>query len=369
MIVLWVIMLGDGKEKFKNILKLEFMATLFEYIINAVLSLFLHNNVKQDMIFIIISVILIFIMVILQWVKKRYLMNRDEGAGGIVSEKIIYICACIMGVSLFFTISGLEMEKEFVPYRGFSEFVGILTVVLLISILLLVLFLLYVNDMNRVIKDHLEMERFLKDSQKKYYETMLKQEEDTKRYRHDMMNHLICLQEIVKFQGVEAVTDYIESLQSEIIEIQHKRHRVGNLVIEAVLNYYTQTLEDSVEVSVFGKCPEEIDITQMELCTVFSNIMKNAVEGLERQKKGKKYLNINFNAKKEVIKIEIINSIEQKVGRIKENLPETIKKDKENHGFGMRNVKEIVKKNGGKFQWLQSGTEFRVIVFLPYQIE
>ena len=44
-IVLWFLMQGNGKEKFKNILKLEFMATLLEFIINAVLTLFMNDYV------------------------------------------------------------------------------------------------------------------------------------------------------------------------------------------------------------------------------------------------------------------------------------------------------------------------------------
>ncbi len=368
-IVLWFLMQGNGKEKFKNILKLEFMATLLEFIINAVLTLFMHDDVEQDTKFIIISMILILTMVMVEWMKRRYLLHKNEGEEWIISEKIIYVCACMMGVSLFLTISGLEMEKEYVPYRGFSEFVGILTIILLFSILLLVLFLQYVNDMNRRMKNHLEMERLLKETQKNYYEAMLKKEEDTKRYRHDMLNHLMCLAEIVKSGEKEEITDYIKKLQLGMTEIQHKQYSVGNLVLDAVINYYTKMLENSADVSVLGKCPEEINITQMELCTIFSNLMKNAVEEVKRQEIGEKYLKININVKSKYLKIEIINSIEQKNRPRGGGLPKTVKNDKDNHGFGMRNVKETVEKNGGEFRWLQSETDFWVIVLLPDQVD
>lgn len=104
-IVLWFLMQGNGKEKFKNILKLEFMATLLEFIINAVLTLFMHDDVEQDTKFIIISMILILTMVMVEWMKRRYLLHKNEGEEWIISEKIIYVCACMMGVSLFLTIS------------------------------------------------------------------------------------------------------------------------------------------------------------------------------------------------------------------------------------------------------------------------
>ncbi len=42
-------------------------------------------------------------------------------------------------------------------------------------------------------KKYLETEKLLRQTQKSYYETMLQKEEDTRRFRHDIINHLMCL--------------------------------------------------------------------------------------------------------------------------------------------------------------------------------
>ena len=54
------------------------------------------------------------------------------------------------------------------------------------------------------------MEKTLKDTQKNYYEAMLAKEEDTRRFRHDVLNHLIALGELAKQGEMKPVADYVE---------------------------------------------------------------------------------------------------------------------------------------------------------------
>ena len=63
--------------------------------------------------------------------------------------------------------------------------------------------------------------------------------------------------------------------------------------------------------------------------------------------------------------MEISNSISKQTEGIKGDLPKTTKKDKKNHGIGLRNVKETVEKNHGTFQWGVEDSCFRTVVTLP----
>ena len=46
-------------------------------------------------------------------------------------------------------------------------------------------------------------------------------------------------------------------------------------------------------------------------------------------------------------------------------LPLTTKKNKKDHGIGLKNVKEMVEKNHGNFSWKCENREFKVVVILP----
>ena len=213
-------------------------------------------------------------------------------------------------------------------------------------------------------KRYLEMEKTLKDTQKNYYEAMLAKEEDTRRFRHDVLNHLIALGELAKQGEMKPVADYVEEIQGDIVKIQQKCYSIGNTIIDAFLNYYVQMLEEDVEVSVTGCLTQEIAISDVELCTIFSNLIKNSVEELKKNGEGKKYLKIKVSSGQQAFKIEISNSISRE-GEIQGELPETTKKDKKNHGIGLRNVTETVEKNEGIFEWKAADACFQAVVTLP----
>lgn len=220
----------------------------------------------------------------------------------------------------------------------------------------------------RKLKGCLEAEKLLNNTQKSYYETMLLREENTRRFRHDIANHLICLRELIRQDEKEAIC-YIEELQKDMIKIQHNTYSVGNIVIDAILNYYTQMLRDDVQITVVANYIEEAFMDEVQLCTMFSNLMKNAVEELERQQEGNKYLKVIVQKGIHGLKIEVENSTNRKKECVKESFLETVKADKKNHGIGLRNVKDVVESNAGIFNVEQLEVCFRVMIILPLKVK
>ena len=124
-------------------------------------------------------------------------------------------------------------------------------------------------------KKYLETEKLLRQTQKSYYETMLQKEEDTRRFRHDIINHLMCLRQLITEEKQVLAVDYIENLQNDMIKIQDKCQNIGNLVIDSILNYNIQLLGEDVSVTVVGNCSEEIGIHQVD---VKMNILEDGEE-------------------------------------------------------------------------------------------
>lgn len=88
------------------------------------------------------------------------------------------------------------------------------------------------------------------------------------------------------------------------------------------------------------------------------------MEELKKNGEGKKYLKIKVSSGQQAFKIEISNSISRE-GEIQGKLPETTKKDKKNHGIGLRNVTETIEKNQGIFEWKATDACFQTVVTLP----
>lgn len=247
------------------------------------------------------------------------------------------------------------------------KWIQLLSAMSMISMVMLVMFVIYINDTNKKIKQYLEIERMLKENQRNYYEAMIQKDEDTKKFRHDVSNHMMCLGELAERGELREVKKYITEIQGELVKIQKRCYSVGNPIMDAVLNYYLPALHGDVEIKIRGYLGETLLISDVELCIIFSNMIQNSVEEIKKQHNANKYLKVKVRTGNEDVTIEVCNSAQGKKEKGKGNLPETTKEDRKNHGIGLKNIKEKVEKNKGIFSWESTAGEFGVKVILPLQ--
>lgn len=320
--------------------------------------------------YLINNVIVIFLLLIISLVREKVKYKYVKG-----NEKIrqwgMYLAVIIMGIAIFLTVNGFQNIVRYVEDKRISTFSVLISFLSFICIACLVMMVSYIFNENKRYKLYLEKDMLLLETQKNMYETMLAKNEETRKFRHDIQNHLICLYELADFGNLEKVKNYIRGMEGSFNSNYNKVYIVGNSVVDAVLNYYISMLEKGVKVSVDGICSEKIKMTDAELCTVISNLIQNAEEALNRSAADNKYLNINFNSIDRYLNIRIKNSITENAVHLdnKNEIPKTTKINNEEHGIGMKNVKSTVEKNGGMFEVKIENKEFVVHVMIPLDIE
>ena len=99
----------------------------------------------------------------------------------------------------------------------------------------------------------------------------------------------------------------------------------------------------------------------MDLCTIVSNLLKNAVEAVDSGGE----IVVHIIRKEKYAQIEISNSCKNTLQVDNTGKIETSKLDKENHGYGISNVKKAVQKNHGEFQYDIEEHRFCVELVLP----
>ena len=246
-------------------------------LVEILLSKAAYDRLRLEQRWMIFSLISICGLSLIYWIQKKRLLEKSKVFQR-VAKVILYICIAIMMIALPATVTGLDYLGGEINNPALTSKLQILTDVFLFSMIALAVFIIYVNNTNKRMKRYLEMEKTLKDTQKNYYEAMLAKEEDTRRFRHDVLNHLIALGELTKQGEMKPVADYVEEIQGDIVKIQQKCYSIGNTIIDAFLNYYVQMLEDDVEVNVTGCLTREVAISDVELCTIFSNLIKNSLQ-------------------------------------------------------------------------------------------
>ncbi len=161
------------------------------------------------------------------------------------------------------------------------------------------------------IRQLIQLEEELKKMKSEYEERLLEVENNIRIYQHDMENHLICLMELAYEENANRVMNYVKELKNDFVDRKKQFYQTGNFIVDVLLNHYVSLLSDDVKKDVKGKWIQDLDVTEVELCSVFSNLMQNAVEALIKPITNKKYLEIKFVQGKTYAKLEIKNSLER----------------------------------------------------------
>ena len=321
------------------------------------------SDYEQEIFYSIINLIFIGVISFIFLKGKKFFISQKfiicMGKGMIPLIVFLSIGIMLMIVGFDYLITQSDNERHYV--------VGvILSSVSMICIGILAVVVFYVKNTNDRLNEMLIMEKNLKQIQCCYYETLLEKEEATRRYRHDMNNHFICLDDLVNTGNIEGAKAYIKEMKKQIVNIQNYSFSTGNQMLDALLNYYLSKLQPDVLVSVEGRFRKEIAISDIDMCTIFGNLIQNAIESIQNCKQNEAFLSVNIQSREKLAKIEIKNSMESDgvcINGNKEFI--TTKQDKRNHGIGILNVREAVLKNRGIIDFYIEESLFCCQVILP----
>lgn len=201
-------------------------------------------------------------------------------------------------------------------------------------------------------------------TQEQYVDMIVRQNDIVRKFRHDVRGHMIILQKHIEDKEYDLAEDYIKGITNLVTNIATDIY-TGVAVVDAVIADICSEMENkNITLNWKGRikgCEEKV--TEYELCIIFMNIMKNAIEACENVEKNR---NINVNV--EYIDGEIhISENNPILGQLKmdeEGILQSQKDDKENHGIGSRNVREIVEKYNGEIEYQVENGRFNVVIVI-----
>jgi sensor histidine kinase regulating citrate/malate metabolism len=197
----------------------------------------------------------------------------------------------------------------------------------------------------------------------KYFEDIEKCRDNIRAIKHDIGNHLFCIQHFLENGHLEEARNYLNNIDEKIVS-NDMFSNSGNLVIDALLNSkYELFVQEGIEIEKTIIVPQKLKIDNLDLCVVLSNVIDNAIEACKKIKSGKKSIWLSVDYKKELLFINIINTYEQEIKQINNRFI-TTKKDKENHGIGLQNVKSTVAKYNGYIKFDIKDGLFEADIFM-----
>lgn len=255
-------------------------------------------------------------------------------------------------IILFFALLAalLFVDSMFKMYffnmSGFQQDIALITASISVMFFVLVLiYAMYMSAVNHRRKiEALEFKAQI-DKQSKYYEALLKQEEATRAFRHDVINHLSCIMNFMNKEEIDSAKEYIETLINKTAKFNSTK-KSGNKIVDIVINDIFGERED-VTIEWKGRMPDNITIERIDLTGIFYNLLSNAVCAAEKCSEDKEEINASVKSLDSTLMITIENFYVGDIVFGKDGLPVSTKEDKDNHGYGSKNIDEIVKKYNG----------------------
>lgn len=205
--------------------------------------------------------------------------------------------------------------------------------------------------------------------QKQQYDYQLQQSVSIRRFKHDMSNHIGAIRELASQEKLDAVKEYIEKIWNVQSEFDLTIH-TGDSFLDVIINYYSYLAQsENIKFEISGQLTQELPLEMIDITTMIGNILQNAIEAAETS--DAPFIKVELIEHKTEIFILVKNSTAQK-GSIKGRLIETSKADKDNHGFGLKNVQTVIEKYHGEcymeFVKEDSRSFFTINISLPKEI-
>lgn len=221
-----------------------------------------------------------------------------------------------------------------------------------------------VQQMNKDNQTKLEYE-LMKEKEKYSKESMeiiKRGNEELREFKHDLKNYLLPLQEMAEKMPQSEMADAWEKIFQKIEDVQ-TLIQTGNRYVDSMINTKI-SLARSEKTDVKCTILSRMDgVDGLEFCSVFGNLMDNAIEAERTVADGKK-IEILIEEKMGYLRLLVQNKIDRSV--LKEN-PElrTTKKTEGVHGIGHKSVEWTMQKMGGAVKYYEKDGMFCAETVFP----
>ena len=198
--------------------------------------------------------------------------------------------------------------------------------------------------------------------QYKHYEELSEKNSDIRKFRHDIKNNLFAVRSLISDNRNKEALEYIDEMDQNLSSTKMSFY-TGNRLADAILSDKSgKALKENIVISFEGSIPAD-EISNYDLCTIMTNAIDNATEAC-RMLSGERRITIRGRETNQAFAITFSNPVAEDI-TVKNNRIKTTKADKENHGFGTENIRQIIRKNNGTFKLSCENKVFTLSVAIP----
>ena len=292
---------------------------------------------------ILVQILLIIFFLLL--IKLKTLLKEKD-------NKYLFIMSMIPAISVIiccFMVYRSDKSYEMNVIYTFIAMIGII-IINVISIFLLIM-------EQKLYEQKIRQQVMLSAYQQKEkdVESILDMQKQNSKQRHDIKNVLILIRELIQDEKYSMALDVLDKYSTGYKNINVTEIVSNNIVLNYLLNRKINECRDNgidMGCYVLGNI-EGID--DMDLYILLENLCDNAIEAARQCDNSTIRLQISENNDR--LYIDIGNTTMFNVLKSNPDM-NTTKKDKEIHGFGIMNIRDIIDKYNGTINYEQHGDNY-----------
>ncbi len=260
-------------------------------------------------------------------------------------DKLIIMCSSVLVVTSLLGLNEMRINKILGDYEiGASIFVLVAMIILVISTVIAITKNKSINYYKSIVKIN---EHYM-EAQLRHFEAYKLSQRETRKIKHDMKNHMLCIYELCKRKKYDNLSQYIDNL-GEIIINTDTDLCSGNDIVDAIINEKnTIANKNGININIDGDFGIIGKLAPVDTVIIISNAIDNAIEFCSKlPDKIDKYINISVKRDRNYMIIIFTNPADKEL-LIKDNTIRSNKGDNLNHGFGLENMKNVIGKYNGE---------------------
>ena len=205
-----------------------------------------------------------------------------------------------------------------------------------------------------------------------YLNQYKKDQNETRAFRHEIINNLANLSAMYSDQMYDEAGDYLSALLGDVRAMSPK-YITGDEMLDCIVGMKSSKMdEEGIEFLVDGVLDGGLGMKPVDICSIFANAMDNAIEACEKlPNDSERWIKLLMKRTDKFFSITLSNTMPiNEEGKLAAKLfgegeRITTKKDKAHHGFGTQNMKATISKYDGFEKVNMEDGVFTLSILIP----
>lgn len=288
------------------------------------------------------------VFVILSGLRRTSNFNVEE-----MTLELGAVAAVLLVILRYYQVSLADMVVGESTWKGISMAISLLVGILIITIGTLLII------KNKLIQRENEYLMMRDETMVQSYRKIAEEIEQNRILMHDMKHELLLLNEYVKKEDFDSIKRYVEDRVASSV-VKKTNVWTQERIWDSIISQKKEEAErKGITVYIDSGLVSEFPFNEREGCSIFGNLLDNAIEACEKVVNDKREIHINIHRHHNLTFLEISNTTEEKLN-YKNGVLVTTKKSRAHHGYGLKSVQRIVEKYDGIMEYQKRGNIFSI---------